>query len=904
MRGFKKIFPNSVLSFLPLLLILHVLLAVTNAASEHFGFQSGHQFKDSKGAVDGFSYGSSLHYDSSNDLLYITGSTYWTYWDNAGQVLADASKAKYMKHSDCFISVFKLPNEEQRSRTEKHLLEFMFADRFGVESVDEACSAITFMNGSSGDGSNMANMIVAGHTEEGGFLTSLRQLGSTKSAMYGFLINMNFKLDKELKNGAQHVASVKRNSDAGMLFNDVTTQYPVAITSNPNDSTSNEVYVITLASASKDENDFSQISKPDLSAAGGVEEPPYGKDFKIILQKIVRKGSDEISYELKETQYYGGNSEEEAGVDDSLRSGWTQIFSLTDPEYSSSSRKLDTATEGNASSPANANLSTFVRVADLKYIPHTNNEGQDDHLILAGTTNGYGEAFGRTEGGFNVHIAHHGFVTKLSTEGDVVATKSIHIEGKFVTIKGICYDKTNGSGVELFAVGETNGQLDETITTHDVSANSSGRFGKHAFITKLDFSTLDIVWSRQIGGVGGLDVTTYSCAASKSDGIVYMTGTVKSGGKLHVLQKDVNDSDGRVDVESAGGDDVFVANFNIENGKTNFVRQFGTSQDDSIAKGDGIVIDKNGDAIIMGNTKGSMMRWRGDGALSADGDAYDVFIMSVSKENGTSRVISEMSESSGTGGGNGDGDGISIPGSGDGVNSEGELEGFEIFAISMAAIVLFITALYVGFSSVVGGNDRSSGVDNSEMIIDYVREFHDDDVRLHVRHSATGGVHGIYSPVKSRQAIYESEVLEDGKVHREENQIVREKPTPRRVTFEDDNNTTNALVSSQDSLLLQSNTSNSFSPSQKSLEEQRNLHEALESVEADFKSYNHANVKKSTSNSYMNSTPVFDGGLIKRSPQTEQNAPRNIGATSAAPPSHAFNHKDDDDDDEWETELL
>lgn len=886
MNGFMKMMiPTTTL-------LLTILLRLTTAAANtHFGFQSGYQFKNSNGAVDGYSYGSSLHYDKANNLLYVTGGTYWSYWDNAGQVLSDASRAKYMKHSDCFIGVFKVPMKTERQSN--NVPQVMFADRFGVESVHETCSAITLMNGVSGDGNGMVNVVMAGHTEENGFLTSLRPFGSPKSTMYGFLLNMNFKLDKNDK----RVASVKRNSDGGMLFNDETTQYPVAVTSNPNDTSSNEVYIVTLASRSKTSNDYSQLSKPDLTAAGGVEEPPYGTNFDIVLQKIVQKDADEISYELKEAQYHDGSEEQEAGVDDTLKSGWTQVFSLTNPEYSSSSRMLKT-TDGSGS------LRTFVRVADLKYVPYTNNEGKDDHLILAGTTNGYGAAFGRTVGGANVHVPHHGFVTKLSTEGDIVATQSIHINGKFVSIKGICFDTSNGNGVDLFVVGDTNGKLDESMTSHDVSASSSGRFGKHAFLTKLDFSTLDIIWSRQIGGKGGLDVTGYGCAVNKSDKRVYMTGTVKSGGDLHVLQKDINDSDGRVHAESAGGDDIFVANFNMDNGKTIFMKQMGTSQHDSIAKGNGIVVDKNGDAIIMGNTKGSMMRWRGDGALAADGDPYDVFIMSVSKD-GETRVISEVSKSNGSGGG-GDGEDDSIPGSGDGVDSQGALEGFEIFAIIVASVILFVTVLYVGYARI--GFERSSGINNSERIINYVRDFDDNDVRLHVRHSATGGVHGIYSPIKSRKTFLEEDLLDS--------ELSTEKfSTPKsnkRVSFKDDN-TTNAVLSSQESLNLQVTSSNSLSPSQQSLDAQRNLLDALDSVEADYKTNKRTTPTQSTSPRYTTSTPVFDGGLIRMSRTEQTNQNMGMGndhrVSTPAPPTHAFHHTnedndDDDDDDDWKTEIL
>ena len=830
-----------------LALLTTLLLSQTTNASKHYGFQSGFQFKDSSGAVDGNSYAGSLYYDKRHKLVYITGSTYWSYWDRAAQDIDDASKANYLRRPDCFMAILKVPESK-----------LIFADRFGSSDVPEACSAISLMN----NNGNTAGVITVGHTEEGGFLTSLRPLGSLKSKMYGFMLNLNFKFEMTDTRGGGDVLSAKRVSDGGMLFNDMKTQYPIALTSNPDPSRS-EVFLVSLASTHDTNNDYTHVtSQPDMTAGGGIDEPDYGKDFNIVLHKIVKKANSEIEYEEKEIDLYNGKKDE-GGVEITMKSDWSHIFSVNNPDFTSTTRSRSLL--GDSSTPGHH---PYVRVADIKYIPRATNQGIDDKLILVGTTNGDGYAFGGISGSGNPHPVHHGFITKLSTDGDIITSRKIPADMKDVSIKGICHDMSiKDNNPDIFVIGETNGHLDKSMEIHELSKGLNGRISKHAFLSKIDFDTLEVLWTRQLGSVDGNDVLGYSCAVSSVDQIVYMGGIVKSHDKLKVLSKDIDDTEGRIEIEAAGGDDIFVANYDSKTGNAIFIKQFGTSENDSIAKGNGIAIGENGDAIMLGNTKGSMMRWRGDGALSVSGDPSDVFVLSLSKQTGAMRSISEATQSSS---GTDQDDYLSSPGGGQGGQGEGqgggheetpeeyELYAFEIVAITIASCLVFGTLLYVGYSRI----DTSTGsrMKKGQEIMEYVDDFHDDHVRLHVRHSATGGIHGIYSPIQPpKKSVDQSSLSSTSRDLFGGDQVPE---TKKQVSFND----------------------------------QQDVQSALESVEADvaFRNdrtmVNHIQKEKS---SKVNSTPVFDG--------------MNLGLAPLAPPSHAFAHgtgNDDDDDDDWETEIL
>jgi len=949
-----------------------------------YGYQSGRPFTTSgtsttspgsSGAVDSASYGGSLYYDSTDNLIYITGSTYWSYWDTAGSTsgsgfTSNTNTASYLKKSDCFFGVLE---PRPATLTTKASLKLIFAERFGSASIPEACSNIALTSTTTTTGGTTASpvskttrttgVITAGHTPEGGFLTSLRPLGSLKSKVYGFLLKINLQFERwPVGNDTGSVKSVTRIKDGGILLNDMVTQYPAAVTTNT-EGTNEEIYLVTLASAFSNENDYftsngggsgNKDYRPDLTTGGGVDYPQYGKSFNIVLEKIIKRDNEEMEYERRDIELYGG-AVEEGGIGITLKRSWGQVFSLDNLDFASSSSSSSRMLNDNDGVTFH---NTFLRVADLKYIPYTDvsststpgSSSKDDVLILAGTTNGVGEAFGGShKGQKKTHSIRktHGFVTKLTPSGEILQSTPIHVNGESVSIKGLCYGTAySGTGgntkmaVDLFVVGETTGKLDANMEEYDLTTNGIDVQSKHAFISKIDLSTMNIQWTRQFGTVGGNDAIGYGCAVSTVNHIVYLTGNIainaninfNTGGSdsLKILQEDYRTSDGRIRTNPAGGNDVFVAILDTENGETNVVRQFGTSEHDSVAKGDPIAVDLEGNGILLGNTRGSLVRWRGDGALSVDEDPSDVFVVSIARETGDTVPIAEFDRGSGgEGGGGGGGDGAgNIDDETEGVEEGFGLAGFEILAITVASTIVFATMLYIALMALDGGNGGAMGKE-SEKIMKYVKDFHDDDVTLHIRHSATGGLHGIYSPQKHKEMDQSLETQTALGVNQDyftydnvngggnggghgggnnkpvDNELQHEK----RVLFKDD---IEMDGSGSNASTLTSNSSSNNKKS-KLKEEDEKVHDALDSVEADFNFRNNQTMvqQQQQQRSQMHSTPIFDGsdmsdlegnfGLSRRT------------STTPMPPPRAFQTGDNDNggmnvgdkgDDEWETEIL
>jgi len=101
-----------------------------------------------------------------------------------------------------------------------------------------------------------------------------------------------------------------------------------------------------------------------------------------------------------------------------------------------------------------------------------------------------------------------------------------------------------------------------------------------------------------------------------------------------------------------GASDVFVVAFD-DFGNVRWAKQFGTVQEDALARGGGVECDNEGNVIVVGNTRGGLQRFRSDeppgdrrGGRGLQGQAQalpqspggrmasDVFVMSLSRADG------------------------------------------------------------------------------------------------------------------------------------------------------------------------------------------------------------------------------------------------------------------------------
>uniref|UniRef100_A0A7S3QEF2 Uncharacterized protein n=1 Tax=Chaetoceros debilis TaxID=122233 RepID=A0A7S3QEF2_9STRA len=707
------------------------------------------------------SFGHSLHYDAESKLVYVTGSTYWSYWDRIRHSPSQVTALAELDHSDCFFAVLEVPGKDPNTDINTSQdMKLVYTRRMGRHDYDESCSTQAFHKSSmldtvandSGDsqgpGYGGTNKIIqAGRTKEAGLLTNFRGLGTPVSSMYGFILSFDLDVIEEEFDKAE----VTEKEHGARLMNNHAVQYPAGIATNPvpnrNDGA---IYVVSLVSAfptKSDDIDELEVNADDDEAssnmiigdqadldylAGGansIRRPEFGQHYGISVEKIVPKTKEEMEFEMAEAEYLssGGGDDvdriDEGGAKDNLKTEWSEYFTP----------KLDIA---------GLNLEHYLRLADMIYMPRFV-DVREDQLVIVGTTTGFGNIFGDvdmnpdfddTDGNEEVSLFKDGFVAKLDLDGGMVDRNTRISTGIHdVNINGVCIDVTENHSVRhIYVVGSTKGQLDLEMKDHDLSRTNGGKIATHAFISKLDAETLDVLWSRQLGGVNGKDVEAYGCAVTPQGDNVYMAGNVADGDNLRIPSMSASAA-----TLSMGGQDIFVVNYSTEKGDAQYVQQFGTKNSDSLAKKRGIVTDEDGNAIVLGNTNGSMMRYREEvedrSRLSAGIHATDVFIISIDRSTGGMKRTSEVSgppeiiEDTGN-----------TFGFTDGVK---KLVATDYFFLILGGWMLFFCFAYIIYRYC---KEKNGDKINNEKNMEYLEDFNDTDYDLHLRNSASGGLHGVY----------------------------------------------------------------------------------------------------------------------------------------------------------------
>ncbi|VEU39736.1 unnamed protein product [Pseudo-nitzschia multistriata] len=206
-------------------------------------------------------------------------------------------------------------------------------------------------------------------------------------------------------------------------------------------------------------------------------------------------------------------------------------------------------------------------------------------------------------------------------------------------IHGICLGPKNeiGNHDSYFIVGSTYGTmpagtLQDEITTNILSGKSKksmdgNRIDKlSAFVSKVESN--EIVWTTQLYAVpeskttlNGGKTEAFGCHLIESDPTtMYVGGNVYEGG--------VMDSK----FESAGGDDVWVAQIDTANGEPRWIKQVGSAGTDRISHTNGVQAALNGDCILYGETTGELYREK----RKNEEDKYtsDVFVTTFGKNDG------------------------------------------------------------------------------------------------------------------------------------------------------------------------------------------------------------------------------------------------------------------------------
>jgi hypothetical protein len=253
-------------------------------------------------------------------------------------------------------------------------------------------------------------------------------------------------------------------------------------------------------------------------------------------------------------------------------------------------------------------------------------------LIVAGSTAAFGEAYGPATGG-----DEDGFVAVLDpstgdlgnqavTEtGEAARTNERHGTGEYDIVIDLCdnpYDDT-----AFFIVGATKGDM---LGRYPEDENLQPPAGSlQAFVRKLSASTLQTIWTVQLGAWIDIDTKTNAAAFDcmvNSEGNLYLVGQV-SGGASMVEANTVH--------ASQGGQDIWVAQIDTNNGVRNWIQQVGSAGDESLARNSPIGLDSNGNAIVFGDTTGSLYRER---TVTPEAD---LFVITFDKDTGTFQTTVE-----------------------------------------------------------------------------------------------------------------------------------------------------------------------------------------------------------------------------------------------------------------------
>jgi hypothetical protein len=127
----------------------------------------------------------------------------------------------------------------------------------------------------------------------------------------------------------------------------------------------------------------------------------------------------------------------------------------------------------------------------------------------------------------------------------------------------------------------------------------------NAFVAKINLSDLSPEWVNEIDVLhaSGDDskhaaAIALGCDVVPGSDLIYIAGTVENGARLDYA-----------DIESAGRDDIFVAQLSTAKGQIVWMSQIGSNGDDRLARGGGVKADENGDAVVFGDTDGDFFRW-------------------------------------------------------------------------------------------------------------------------------------------------------------------------------------------------------------------------------------------------------------------------------------------------------
>jgi hypothetical protein len=646
--------------------------------------------------LQGSSFGSAMIYHAEDHTVTIVGSTYGTFFANTGQVPGDSET------SGCFVATASLPPPVQNSSAGRDsagstnnassndddppVMEWLNVQLVSDSATTESCNSLLQHKG---------RLFASGYTEKGGVLDKLRNAGSlVDTKQFGMILDLQYTNSSDKTAAA---GGIKLNG--GRVLQESEVVYPVALTTSPSDDF---IYLLTMETSDPSRN--TMTNEVTLAGTGAETDTvtlhgdptrffTYGSSFGMSIERIEMKSiipqdtSNDIGASTA-SSVYGDNLQK------TLSESWREMY----------------VTNGGES----------VHVSDMVKL-------SDDILIVAGSTTGYGPAFGT---GPETGNDMDGFVTKLRTDvgtpyrdwsapdTNPSTTRIQSVNGQDDWVLGICHDPKDPA--HFYLVGATRGQLGAAV------AGSTANPSTEAYLMKLETSSLKPVWTTQIGADTSTDDSTVvhggSCAVTSDGSTVYMGGVVKDDAILP----------GSGAETSFGFDDIFVVQIDSQDGRVQWIRQIGTDGDDEFARS-GLKTDSAGNAIVLGNTVGSMYRRRTD---EEEPPNSNVFLMTISRFNGDFQRL--------------DGEDNNFapppasapaPVKANNASSDDDRKSTEYVAmisfLLVSIVAVALAAVYVGRRI-----PREVNTDRSE-VLGYLGDFDVEDIDL--KHSATGGWHCNYA---------------------------------------------------------------------------------------------------------------------------------------------------------------
>jgi hypothetical protein len=517
------------------------------------------------------SYGSSMAYDAQTHRLYVTGGTYGRYFQSG----VSKDQQTPSDFSDCFFGVLQLPQQVFMSP------QWIRRVQIGMSDVSEACSAlyVSRMNG---------DIYLLGHSVHSSSILS--PLTPTSQQFYhpsasGLIMHLN--------RGASLLG--------GMMMRANAVQYPIAI---QGDQESRQLFIASVKSDTKTINpSFEQMTSRtnathlDMTTAGYLP-PQYGENFTIIFESLQQPPQDDDEEE-------NGPGFDKAALKETLEPVWTREFGL--------------------------DMHTSVYVSSLLYLSR-------NMLVMAGSVHGRG--FIKNGNGNEDHDDDggnwDGFVVVIDSQtGDQLRSQRVRsVPNHDDRVLSVCQQSKIRSNTtsDIYMVGISEGSIDYYGKESSQRRLSYRRGAYRAFLLRMNAETMETKWVSYMGATYEVgksqgrppQVHGMACAVTSDGQEVYMAGTVKDGALLDPDPANTHN----VDAKSHGGDDIFVAQYKAQSGKLNYAIQLGTSHDDTLGQGDSIVANESGDAIILGNTRGSLMRRKSSPFTS------DMFILSLARKRG------------------------------------------------------------------------------------------------------------------------------------------------------------------------------------------------------------------------------------------------------------------------------